>query len=176
MLTQNNNRRQTLPVVQKRRKPRRQSGQAVAFENRESVVQKARVERTDSDKVIRRNSMARKLSVRNSMKLPADFLESLKGLDSSLTRMSLVAATARGGHRPSLAEALANASGSAEDDTHINSSNTSATSLHGPEFSEAQLQQMSEQALQSSDDEESEEESVVSEVMEEVLEETMEDL
>lgn len=164
-------RRQTLPVAQKRRKPRRQSGLAVAFENRESVVQKARVERTDSDKVIRRNSMARKLSVRNSMTLPADFLEGLKGLDESLTRMSLVAAaTTRGGKRPSLAEALAKASGSAEDDKNTHASATT----HGPEFSEAQLRNMSEQALQISDDdeEESEEESVVSEVMEE----TMEDL
>lgn len=169
LLTQ---RRQTLPVAQKRRKPRRQSGLAVAFENRESVVQKARFERTDSDKVIRRNSMARKLSVRNSMTLPADFLEGLKGLDESLTRMSLVAAaTTRGGKRPSLAEALAKASGSAED----TSNNTHACApTHGPEFSEAQLRSMSEQALQISDDddEESEEESVVSEVMEE----TMEDL
>lgn len=81
-------RRQSV-LAQKRRKPRRQSGVAVASESRESVVQKTRVQRTDSDKVIRRKSMERKMSVRNSIKLPQDFLDGLKGLDDSVTRMSL---------------------------------------------------------------------------------------
>lgn len=68
----------------KRRKPRRQSGAAVAFEDKGKVAQLTRLERSDSDKVIRRNSMERKMSVRNSIRLPEDFLKGLKGLDDSL--------------------------------------------------------------------------------------------
>ena len=90
MTSQVASRRQTIPDQQeKRRKPRRQSGHAVAFESKEAVVQRSRLERTDSDKVIRRNSMERKMSVRNSIRLPQDFLKGLKGLDDSLNRLSM---------------------------------------------------------------------------------------
>lgn len=133
-------RRQTVPIVanhKKRRKPRRQSGQAVAFENKESVVQKSRLERTDSDKVIRRNSMERKLSVRNSIKLPEDFLKGMKGLDDSFTRMSLSASVRGLGGYPDSARPDPNDS----------------YSSHGPEFTEEQLHEMSRQALALSDSE-----------------------
>ncbi|CAB9529354.1 expressed unknown protein [Seminavis robusta] len=133
MTSQVATRRQTVPIKQeKRRKPRRQSGHAVAFENKETVVQRSRLERTDSDKVIRRNSMERKMSVRNSMKLPQDFLKGLTGLDDSLNRMSM-SGSCRG----------------------LNDSKGEVTSenanTHGPSFSKKQLEEMSKQALQFSD-------------------------
>ena len=141
-------RRQTFPATsEKRRKPRRQSGEAVALENKESVVQKSRMERTDSDKVIRRNSMERKLSVRNSLRLPVEFLQGLKGLDDSLTRSPSVRGLGGGSLHDS------------------QTSHTSASSLHGPEFTEEQLLEMSKQALQFSEDDD--DASVISEVMEE---------
>ena len=67
----------------KRRKPRRQSGAAVAYNSKDVVVQSTRLERSDSDRVIRRASMERKMSQRHSVRLPEDFLKSLSGLDDS---------------------------------------------------------------------------------------------
>lgn len=123
-------RRQTVPVQQeKRRKPRRQSGHAVAFESKEAVVQRSRLERTDSDKVIRRNSMERKMSVRNSIRLPQDFLDGLKGLDDSYTRMS----TSRGNVLHDSKEEV-----SGENPAHRS-------------FTDQQIMEMSKQALEFSD-------------------------
>ena len=109
------------------------------FENKETVVQRTRVERTDSDKVIRRNSMERKMSVRNSIKLPQDFLNGLKGLDTSLTRMSL-AGSVRG-----LSDSQTSFQGS------LGSNPDTNPSAHGPTFTPEEIEQMSKQALEFSD-------------------------
>ena len=170
-------RRQTLPAVHKRRKPRRQSGLAVAFENRESVVQKSRLERTDSDKVIRRNSMARKLSLHNTSMMeglmPEEYLNQLKDLDASLTRMSLVAVARRNSTAAATAATTTTTTTTTPGNSSRNRPTLAVSSLvHGPEFTETQLQDMSEQALLYEDSEES----IVSEIMEDDDEETMEDL
>lgn len=141
---------------EKRRKPRRQSGQAVAHESKETIVLKSRLQRTDSDKVIRRKSMER-----NSIRV--EFLQGLKGLgdgdgNNSLTRMSLASAVrgsvGRGYNnnssfnsnnesRGELLATMANLNAS------HNTSGSSSSSLqqHGPEFTEQQMMDMSNQAL-----------------------------
>jgi len=142
------NRRQTIPIQQKRRKPRRQSGAAVATENKETIVHKARLERTDSDKVIRRNSMERKMSVRNSIRLPEDFLKGLKGLDDSVTRMSLSQSIRGISARNLLHGGGATGGGSTEGD---HSSRRGSDSEHGPVFTEQEIAKMSQEALEFSD-------------------------
>jgi hypothetical protein len=129
-------RRQTVPLNEKRRKPRRQSGMAVQFANKESVVQRSRLERTDSDKVIRRKSMERKMSNRNSLKLPQDFLDGLKRMDESLRRRSLAGSVR--GLRPHELEQLG------MEDISENSAN-------GGTYTEEQIREMSKQALEMSD-------------------------
>jgi hypothetical protein len=106
---------------EKRRKPRRQSGHAVAFESKEAVVQRSRMERTDSDKVIRRNSI----------RLSQDFLLGLKGLDDSFTRNSMT--MSRGSLLHDSKERL-----SIETPTHT-------------AFTDQQIAEMSKQALEFSD-------------------------
>ena len=133
-------RRQSV-LNQKRRKPRRQSGVAVAFENKESVVQRSRLERTDSDKVIRRKSMERKMSVRTSIKLPQDFLDGLKGLDDSLTRMSLTGSVRGISDHQRRLSAITDAGEEPADDNNN----------HGASFTQGQIADMSKQALEMSD-------------------------
>lgn len=142
-------RRQTMPMNQKRRKPRRQSGAAVLHENKGSVVQRSRLERTDSDKVIRRNSMARKMSLHNNaIKLPQDFLQGLKTLDEEISRMSLTGSV-RGSIRGSLRGSM-NAQVQAAQ-TEAEKAENNPDSPHGKVFTDAQLAEMSKEALTMSD-------------------------
>jgi len=167
--TTSSQRRATVPMATpKRSKPRRQSGAAVEGESRESIVEKTRLERSDSDRVIRRNSMERKMSVRNSLHLPKDFLQGLKGLDASLTRMSLAGSVRGLGLTNSQRELLRTSfirptDGQGHSKDNHEDSNNSSTSftqyssnhLHGPAFTEEQLAEMSNQALMLSDNEDS---------------------
>jgi hypothetical protein len=139
MTSQVASRRQTVPVQQeKRRKPRRQSGHAVAFESKEAVVERSRLERTDSDKVIRRNSMERKMSLRNSIRLPQDFLNGIKGLDDSFTSMSMAQVMRRGSALHFL-----------HDSSKESLSDENPTSHRA--FTDQQITEMSKQALEFSD-------------------------